>query len=169
MCVCLCVCVFCHSVVSDSLRSHGLRPTRLLCPQDPLGKNTGVGCCALLQGSNLEGSNPHLLRILHWQTGSLPLAPPGKPVKWFTLWRCCEKGKQKLKDHFITGKSTVSYWNNGVFNTAVWCMLFIQVRSVVAGPFVNSSPGVIKCPAWWCSTRLFNTWFPGVSEMSCRC
>ena len=27
--------------------------------------------------------NPHLLWILHWQAGSLPLAPPGKPV-WST-------------------------------------------------------------------------------------
>ena len=25
------------------------------------------------------GLNPHLLRLLHWQAGSLPLAPPGKP------------------------------------------------------------------------------------------
>ena len=25
------------------------------------------------------GSNPRLLRLLHWRAGSLPLAPPGKP------------------------------------------------------------------------------------------
>ena len=25
------------------------------------------------------GIKPHLLGLLHWQTGSLPLAPPGKP------------------------------------------------------------------------------------------
>ena len=46
----LCVCVFCHSVVSDSLQPHGLRSTRLLCPWDSLDKNTGVGCHFLLQG-----------------------------------------------------------------------------------------------------------------------
>ena len=44
------------------------------------GKNTGVGCHALLQGIfSTQGSNPHLLCLLHWQVGSLPLAPPGKP------------------------------------------------------------------------------------------
>ena len=32
----------------------------------------------LLQGIFLQGSNPHLLCLLHWQAGSLPLAPPGK-------------------------------------------------------------------------------------------
>ena len=26
-----------------------------------------------------QGLNPHLLCLLHWQAGSLPLAPPGKP------------------------------------------------------------------------------------------
>ena len=26
-----------------------------------------------------QGSNPSLLYLLHWQAGSLPLAPPGKP------------------------------------------------------------------------------------------
>ena len=32
-------------------------------------KNTGVGCHTLLQGIFLtQGSNPHLLRLLHWQT-----------------------------------------------------------------------------------------------------
>ena len=37
------------------------------------GKNTGVGCHAHLQGIFLtQGSNPHLLRLLHWHVGSLP-------------------------------------------------------------------------------------------------
>ena len=71
---------FSHSVVSNSLRPHELWPTRLLCPWDSPGKNTGVGCHALLQGTFLtQGSNPCLLSLLHWQVGSLPLAPPGKP------------------------------------------------------------------------------------------
>ena len=52
---------------------------------DSPGKNTRVGCPAVLQGIFLtQGSNRHLLRRLHWQMGSLPMdslpqAPPGKP------------------------------------------------------------------------------------------
>ena len=39
-----------------------------------------VGCQALLQETFLsQGSNPHLLHLLHWQTRSLPLAPLGSP------------------------------------------------------------------------------------------
>ena len=38
-----------------------------------------AGCHTLLQGIFLmQGSNPHLLCLLHWQAGSLPLAPPVK-------------------------------------------------------------------------------------------
>ena len=39
-----------------------------------------VGCCALLLGIfPTRGLNPRLLNLLHWQGGSLPLAPAGKP------------------------------------------------------------------------------------------
>ena len=38
-------------------------------------------CHALLQGIFLaQGLNPHLLHLLHWQGGSLPLVPPEKPL-----------------------------------------------------------------------------------------
>ena len=40
-----------HSFVSDTLQPYGLQPTRLLCPWDSPGKNTGLGCHALLQGN----------------------------------------------------------------------------------------------------------------------
>ena len=39
-----------QSVVSNSLWPHRLQPTRLLCPWNSPGKNTGVGCHFLLQG-----------------------------------------------------------------------------------------------------------------------
>ena len=38
---------FSGSVVSDTLRPHGLQPTRLLHPCDSPGKSTGVGCHCL--------------------------------------------------------------------------------------------------------------------------
>ena len=38
-----------HFVVSDSVWPHRRQPTRLPCPWDSPGKNTGVGCHFLLQ------------------------------------------------------------------------------------------------------------------------
>ena len=46
-CYCCCCCV--ASVMSDSVRPQRRQPTRLLCPWDSPGKNTGVGCHFLLQ------------------------------------------------------------------------------------------------------------------------
>ena len=45
------------SVVSDSVRPHGLQPTRLLHPWDSPGKNTGVGCHSLLQCMQVESES----------------------------------------------------------------------------------------------------------------
>ena len=50
--------------------------------RDSPGKHTGLGCHALLQGIfPTQGLNPCLLVLLHWQLGSLPLAPPGSALK----------------------------------------------------------------------------------------
>ena len=44
--------------------------TRLLCPWDFPGKNTGGGCHFLLQGIfPTQGWNPRLLCLLRWQAG----------------------------------------------------------------------------------------------------
>ena len=43
------LCSVSQSVTSDSLWPHELQPSRLLCPWDSPGKNTGVGCRGLLQ------------------------------------------------------------------------------------------------------------------------
>ena len=45
----VCVCALSHLVVFDSLWLYGLQPARLLCPWGSPGKNTRVGCYALLQ------------------------------------------------------------------------------------------------------------------------
>ena len=59
------------SVMFDSLRPYGPLPTRLLYPWDSPGKNTAMGYHALLQGIfPTQGSNSHLLCLLHWQVGS---------------------------------------------------------------------------------------------------
>ena len=68
------------SVMSDSLWPYGLYPPRFLCLWSSSGKNTGVGCHAILQGIfPTLGLNPRLLRLLHgrqilycWATREVP-------------------------------------------------------------------------------------------------
>ena len=54
-----------HSVVSDSLRPHGLQPIRLLRPWDFPGKSTGVGCHRLLHAS-FYGVSKSLTQLSDW-------------------------------------------------------------------------------------------------------
>ena len=61
--------------MSDSSQPHGLQPARLLCPWDSPGKNTGVGCHALLGDLPNPGIEP---RSLTMQKDSLPSEPPEK-------------------------------------------------------------------------------------------
>ena len=84
-----------HSFLSDKLLQSCLTLCDLwtVAHQAPLssvhslGKNTGVGCHALLQGIFLiQGPNLHLLSLLHWEVGSLLPAPPGKPLVLFYGW-----------------------------------------------------------------------------------
>ena len=57
------------SVVSDSSRTHGLQPTRLLCPWDFPGKSTGVGCHCLLQFCSEPSTNFNLLNPCNTTSG----------------------------------------------------------------------------------------------------
>ena len=98
-------------VVSDFVWPYGLLPARLLCPWDSSGKNTGVGCHALRQGIFLtQGSNLHLLCLLHWQGGSLPLAPPGKPLALLAQGFYCPSFlKLNLVDFWLNGLQFVEW------------------------------------------------------------
>ena len=87
VCVCLCVCVCVCLCVCAQLRSHvqlcnpmDRSPPGSYVHGDSPGKNTGVGCHFLTQGSN-----PCLLYLLHWQANSLPLCHMGSPFTYLPL------------------------------------------------------------------------------------
>ena len=62
-----------------TLRPHGPKSTRLFCPWDVPGKNTGVGCHFLLHGIfPTQGSNPGLL---HYKQILYQLSYEGRPYK----------------------------------------------------------------------------------------
>ena len=65
----VCVCVLGHSVMSDSSQPPERSLWSSFVSGDSLGKNTGVGCHALLQGIfPTQGSNPglpHCRQVLH--------------------------------------------------------------------------------------------------------
>ena len=115
-CVCACLwrkgnaCMLSHSIMSYSLQSYGLYPAGFLCPWDSPGMNTRLGCHFLLQEIfPTQGLNPCILCLLHWQAGSLPLVPSGKPKEegnMFLIRACLIKGPPKtFKKNF-----NISVW-----------------------------------------------------------
>ena len=70
------LCMFSHSVMSDSLWPYGLESARLLCSRNSPGKTTGMGYHFLLQGIfPTQGSN---LNLLYCRQVLYPELP-GKP------------------------------------------------------------------------------------------
>ena len=63
------------SVVSDSVRPHRRQPTRLPCPWDSPGKNTGVGCHFLLQCMKVKSESEVTQSQLHGLQPSRLLHP----------------------------------------------------------------------------------------------
>ena len=94
------------SVLSDSLQPYGLQPDRLLCPWDSPGKNTGMGCHALLWGSSQPREGTHISSIFYTAGRFFTAEPLGMPI-WMHYY---SKNKICLKKFF--------YWS-GLHKTVV--------------------------------------------------
>ena len=94
------------SVVSDSLRSHGLHS-----PWNSAGQNTGVGSYSLLQGIfPTQVSNPGLLHrrwILYWLSHSMNI-------------RCCKMARQNVCNKYLLQASKQSHNPTSVEGLICW-------------------------------------------------
>ena len=64
------------SVMSNSARPHRRQPTRLPCPWDSLGRNTGVGCRFLLQCMKVK-SESEVAQSCPTLSNPMDCSPPG--------------------------------------------------------------------------------------------
>ena len=112
---CVCKCIS-RSIVYDSASPWSIWHARLLCPWNSLGKNTGVGCHAPLQGIFLtQVSNPHACGSC-LAGGFFTFEPPGTFPNFEAVFcfmsgsNCCfltniqvsqETGKMVCYSHFF--------------------------------------------------------------------
>ena len=115
---------------------------------DSPGKNTGVGCHALLQDIfPTQRSNLRPLYLLHWQTGSSPWAPPGKPE--VNEWEADNIEKWSLNSLEMPSLSSAPEWGqvclNHPFNLC-WALLGKSDRTFLVQPFgrKNCKWGIIQ-------------------------
>ena len=136
-----------RETVSRSVVSNSATPwtvaQQVLYPWNSPGKNSEVGCHALLQGIFLtQGSKSFLLHLLHGEAGSLPLVPPEK--------------------HRGLNLSTWKHWNSYPLSVGPEVSLIPYTPPpkdlcMLLPPHPFCSP--IHAPCSWCP-QLF--WFPSV-------
>ena len=124
--------------MSDSLRHHGLQSTRLLCPCDSSGKNTGLDCHTFLQG------------ISPTQGWNLSLKSSALASRFFTASAtgkhdtCCDTSF--LKGRLKSGRTWKSLSPVGLFVTpcTIQSMEFSRPEYWRGSPF--RSPGDLPNP-----------------------
>ena len=97
--------LFCHWVMSNSLRPHGLWPARLCCPWNSPGKNTGVDCHSPLQWISTQESN---LGLLHQASSLSELSS-----HWGGLHPQDPSPSQRPPPNNITGDIWILTWEFG--------------------------------------------------------
>ena len=80
-----------RSVVSDSVRPRRQQPTRLPCPWDSPGKNTGVGCHFLLQCRKVK-SESEVAQSCPTLSNPMDCSPPGSSIHGIFQARALEWG-----------------------------------------------------------------------------
>ena len=86
---CCCCCV--ASVVSDSVWPHKRKPSRLPCPWDSPGKNTGVGCHCLLQCIKVK-SESEVAQLCPTPSDPMDCSLPGSSIHGIFQARVLEWG-----------------------------------------------------------------------------
>ena len=83
LCCCCCCCCCVTPIVSDSVRPRRRQPTRLPCPWDSPGKNTGVGCHFLLQCMKGK-SESEVAQSCPTLSDPMDCSPPAPPSMGFS-------------------------------------------------------------------------------------
>ena len=154
-------CVKCLYVASHfSLHTKSLQLCPALCNSSPLGSSVHEifqtrilelflhGCHALLQGIfPTQGLNLYLLCLLHWQVGSLPLAPLGKPLHLrFSSVQCSHSVvSDSLRPHGLQhARSPCPSPTPGVYPNSYplsqWCHLTISSSVIPFSSRLQSFP-----------------------------
>ena len=156
------------------LPPHGLQPTRLFCPWDSPGKNTGVACHALLQRIFLtQGSNSCLLYLLRWQQvlytqmlfvpnikHSLEKQHQGRLLEWSTI--CPQTSARPLDVLALLRYFLWRPQNPGINNHNLYCLNLEQsyklqmLRAKLALLFGNHNAPVLSQNGDFCISFRFN-------------
>ena len=107
---CCCYCCYVASVVSDSSGPHRWQPTRLPCPWDSPGQNTGVGCHFLLQCVKVK-SESEVAQSCPTLSNPMDCGPPGSSIHGIFQARELEWGAIVFSKIKTTGGQNGWQWS----------------------------------------------------------
>ena len=107
--------------MSDSVRLHGREPTRLPCPWDSPGKNTGVGCHFLLQGRKVK-SESEVAQSCPTLSDPMDCSLPGSSIHGIFQARVLEWGA------IAFSANTVYYRIHMEFRKIVTITLYVRLQ-----------------------------------------
>ena len=85
----------------------------------------------------MQGSNLGLLCLLHWQAGSLAVAPPGKLVEWYTAIKFSAQVSNLFLPFLETGKSEIKVLADLISRESwlagLWMTIFSLYPRVIEG------------------------------------
>ena len=134
--------------MSDSVRPHGLWPTRLLYPWDFPGTDTGVGCHSFSRGSSWPRDWPWV----SWIAGnSLSSEPPGEAILLSAKNNAqCESWELS----FIWGKMRSIAWK-----TAFQLTLRSSSKAAAGRSYMQFSwRGCVPSSSWLYKSQLHKSW-----------
>ena len=127
--------------MSDSVRPHRRQPTRLPCPWDSPGKNTGVGCRCLLQCMKVK-SESEVAQSCPTLSNPMDCSPPG---------------------------SFLHPWDFPGESTGVGCHCLLQWWMIYLIATMYSFSGKLCLQALLNLTKKFNATVPGTLSPCPRC
>ena len=140
------------SVMSSSLWPYGPQPTRLLCPWDSPGKNTGVGCHALQGIFPTQGLNQGLLHcwwifynLSHQGSPLYILAPPSP------LWNSSSVffPEKSHGQRSLTGYSPWGHKELNMTEVTKHIMLHCIYAPQLLNPFISQwTSRLLPCPGY---------------------
>ena len=107
--------------MSDSVQSHRWQPTRLPCPWDSPGKNTGVGCHFLLQCMKVK-SESEVTQSCLILSDPMDCSPPGSSVHGIFQARVLEWGAIAFSELCFLPDSKESACNAGHAGDLGWIL-----------------------------------------------
>ena len=103
--------------MSDSVQAHRQQPTRLPCPWDSLGKNTGVGCHFLLQCMKVK-SESEVSQSCPTLSYPMDCSLPGSSIHGIFQARVLEWGAIAFSAFFTSGSTNQNiHWKT---NKTAW-------------------------------------------------